>query len=131
MAKLNPYITFNGNAEEAMNFYRSAFDGEFMGGGSMRWKDAPGCGEGEMKLSEADGEKVMHMALHIGDGSVLMASDLVEGMGQTYTPGNNITIAITPDSREDADRLFDGLSAGGKVEMAMADAFWGGYFGSF
>jgi len=131
MASLNPYLNFDGNAEEAMEFYRSVFGGEFMGGGAMRWKDAPGCGEGEGKLSDADGQKVMHMALPVPGGSMIMASDIMESFGQTHKPGNSFYIAIGPDSREDADRLFAGLSDGGEVEMPMADAFWGGYFGSF
>ena len=129
MAAVNPYLNFDGNAEEAFNFYKSVFGGEFPA--VMRWKDMPGCDGVEKKLSEADGEKIMHVALPIADGSVLMASDILESMGQTLTAGNNLQIAISPDSKEEADRLFNGLSAGGKVEMPLADAFWGGYFGSF
>jgi PhnB protein len=138
MPQLNPYLNFDGTAEEAMTFYRSVFGGDFMGG-IMRWKDIPGAGggdgegetEGGMQLPEGAGEKVMHMALPITGGSVIMASDVVEGFGNKFTPGNNVYIAISPESREEADRLFAGLSEGGKVEMPMSDAFWGGYFGSF
>jgi len=130
MPQLNPYLNFDGTAEEAMTFYRSVFGGDFMGG-IMRWKDIPGAGSDEMQLPEGAGEKVMHMVLPITGGSVIMASDVVEGFGNKFTPGNNVYIAISPESREEADRLFAGLSEGGKVEMPMSDAFWGGYFGSF
>lgn len=129
MAAINPYLNFSGNAEEAFNFYKSVFGGEFPA--VMRWGEIPGCGEGEMKLSEADARKIMHIALPIEEGSVLMASDALESMGQKLTVGDNVHIAIAPESKEEADRLFAGLSAGGKVEMPLADAFWGGYFGSF
>lgn len=131
MTVLNPYLNFDGTAEEAMNFYKSVFGGEFMGG-VMRWKDAPGCdGDGEFTLSAADGNKVMHMALPIAGGAVIMASDSIKGLGPDLVAGNSVTIAVGPESRNDADRLFEGLSAGGNVFMPMSDAFWGGYFGSF
>lgn len=130
MTNINPYLNFDGNTEEAFNFYKSVFGGEFMGG-IMRWGDAPGCDEGEMKLADEDKRKVMHMQLPISEGNVLMGSDSLKGFGPPLSVGNNITIAIGPDSKEEADRIFDGLSAGGEVQMPMADAFWGGYFGSF
>ena len=130
MTNINPYLNFDGKAEEAMNFYKSAFGGDFMGP-VMRWGEAPGCGEGEFELADEDKPKVMHMALPISDGNVIMASDSLKGMGPGLTVGNNVTIAIGPGSREEADRLFASLSAGGQVQMPMADAFWGGYFGSF
>lgn len=129
MTHINPYLNFEGNAEEAMNFYRAAFGGDFLA--VMRWGDMPGCDEGEMKLAEEDKGKIMHISLPISDGSVLMASDSLKGFGPPCIQGNNVTIGIGPDSREEADRLFAGLSAGGNVQMPMADAFWGGYFGSF
>lgn len=128
MTNINPYLNFDGKAEEALTFYKSVFGGEFTGG-VMRWGEVPGCDE--MKLSEEDKGKVMHMALPISDGNVIMASDSLKGMGPPLTVGNNVTIAIGPNTREEADRLFKGLSAGGNVQMPMADAFWGGYFGSF
>ena len=131
MTNINPYLNFDGDAEVAMNFYKSVFGGEFMGGTVMRWGDAPGCDEGEFKLADEDKRKVMHMALPISDGNVIMASDSLKNMGPPLTVGNNVTIAIGPDSREEADRLFNGLSEGGQVQMPMSDAFWGGYFGSF
>ncbi len=126
MARIDPYLNFDGNAEEAFNFYKAVFGGEFMGG-IMRFKDMP---ESE-NLSEEDRNKVMHVALPIGDGNYLMASDISESMGQTLTVGNNAQVMISPDSREEADKLFNGLSEGGKIEMPMQDVFWGAYFGSF
>lgn len=129
MTNINPYINFEGNAEEAMNFYRSVFGGEFMGE-ILRWGAMP-CGDGEYELPEEHKNKIMHISLPISDGNILMASDIVEGLGPQYVRGNNITIGIAPDSREEADRLFAGLSEGGNVQMSMEDAFWGDYFGSF
>lgn len=129
MTQVNPYINFDGNAEEAMNFYRSVFGGNFSSD-IMRWGDMP-CGDEEFELPEEHKNKVMHVSLPISDNSVIMASDIVEGLGPKYEKGNNITIAISPDSRKEADRLFSGLSAGGNIQMPMEDAFWGDYFGSF
>jgi len=131
MTNINPYLNFDGNAEEAMNFYKSVFGGEFMGGTIMRWGEMPGCDEGEMKLADEDKDKVMHMALPISEGNVIMASDSLKAFGPPITFGNSVTVAIGPGTKEEADRLFAGLSAGGNVQMPMADAFWGGYFGSF
>ncbi|MBS1797926.1 MAG: VOC family protein [Acidobacteria bacterium] len=125
MARINPYLNFAGNTEEAFNFYKSVFGGEFAT--LMRFGETAACSE--MPLSEADKGKIMHVALPLGDGNVLMATDMIESMGQTLKPGNNFSLSLSPDSREEADRLFAGLSDGGKVEMPMADAFWGDYFG--
>ena len=124
-ATVNPYLNFNGNTEEAFNFYKSVFGGEFLA--LMRFKDNPGCGE----IPEAEKDKIMHAALPIGKGTVLMATDALECMGQKLTFGNNFYISLAPESKEEADRLFNGLSAGGKVEMPMQDMFWGDYFGTF
>ena len=124
MTKINPYVSFDGNTEEAFNFYKSVFGGDFPA--VMRWADNPQC-EG---MSDADKNKIMHIALPVGD-SVIMGSDFVAMGDEKYTDGNNYTIAISPDSREEADRLFAGLSEGGKVVMPMTDMFWGGYFGAF
>jgi PhnB protein len=123
MTQINPYISFDGNAEEAMNFYSSVFGTKLAT--VMRWSDNPQCAD----MAASEKNKVMHAALPIGS-SVLMASDSIGMPGQEYTPGNNFTIAIGPDSREEADRLFAGLSEGGKTDMPMQDMFWGGYFGS-
>ena len=125
MANMNPYLNFNGNTEEAFNFYKSVFGGEFLA--LMRFKDTPGCGE----IPEADKERIMHIALPIGNGNALMATDALESMGQKLTFGNNFYIALAPESREEAERLFNGLSADGKIEMPLQDMFWGDYWGSF
>ena len=128
MATINPYLNFNGNTEEAFNFYKSVFGGEFAA--VMRFGDfqqSEGCEE--MKVAENELDKIMHIALPIGNGNVLMATDALESMGQKLTEGNNFSISVSADSKEEADRLFKGLSEGGKVEMPLADAFWGAYFG--
>jgi len=122
--QMNPYLNFNGNAQEAFNFYKSVFGGDFAT--VMRFGDNPECGE----MAESDKNKVLHIALPIDGGGMLMASDAVESMGQKVEQGNNYYISLSPETREDADRIFDGLSDGGKVEMKMSDMFWG-YFGSF
>jgi len=132
MARFNPYLNFNGNTEEAFNFYKSVFGGEFLGG-IMRFKDfqdQPGC-EPMSHLSDEDKKKVMHIALPIGNGNMLMATDALESMGQKLAFGNNSYIYIDTDSKEEADKLFNRLSEGGKIEMPMADTFWGAYFGNF
>ena len=121
MAKLNPYLNFDGKTEEAFNFYKSVFGGEFMGEVS-RLKDVPG-----MQIPEEAKERVIHVALPIGN-DVLMGSDIMPG--QPFTVGNNNYISVFPDSREEADRLFAALSEGGEVEMPMEDQFWGDYYGS-
>ncbi len=125
MVTLNPYLNFNGKTEEAFNFYKSVFGGEFTT--FQRFKDTPQAG----KMSKEDGEKMMHVALPIGRGNVLMATDALESMGQKLTEGNNFYISLQTESREETERLFNGLSAGGKIEMPLADAFWGAYFGMF
>lgn len=125
MATINPYLNFNGNTEEAFNFYKSIFGGEFTA--VMRFDEMPACEE--ITLSDADKGKIMHIALPIGNKNVLMATDTLESMGQTLIEGNNYSIAISPESRQEADKLFNGLAEDGKAEMPMADAFWGDYFG--
>jgi len=125
MTTINPYLNFPGTTEEAFNFYKSVFGGEF----SMlqRFKDTPEGGN----LSESDGNKIMHVSLPIAPGYVLMATDALESMGFKLNTGNNTYIAIAPDSRDEATRLFNGLSAGGKIEMDLQDTFWGAYYGAF
>jgi PhnB protein len=125
MTAVNPYLNFNGNTEEAFNFYKSVFGGEFQA--LMRFRDNPACGE----IAEADKNKIMHAALPIGNGTILMATDALESMGQKLNVGNNIYISLSPNSKEEADRVFNGLSQGGKVEMPIQDMFWGDYWGSF
>ena len=122
MATLNPYLNFNDNCEEAFNFYRSVFGGEFAM--MMRFGEAPGEASG----NPSEANKVMHVSLPIGD-SVLMGSDCPEGYGQTITASNNFSISINAQSREESDRLFAGLSAGGDALFPMQDQFWGDYFG--
>ncbi|MBK9096523.1 MAG: VOC family protein [bacterium] len=125
MKSINPYLNFPGNTEEAFNFYKKVFGGDFAGG-IFRFKDTPDSD----KLSEGDRQKVMHVALPMGSENMIMATDALESMGFKVTFGNNFYIAIHTDSKEEADKLFKGLSEGGKVEMPMADQFWGDYFGS-
>ena len=126
MTKLNIYLNFAGNAEEAFAFYRSVFGGEFRS--LVRFKDMPMEG---MKMPKKDENKIMHVALPVGKDDVLMASDALESMGQTLHRGDNVVLSITPDSKEEADRLFKALSSGGKIEMPLADQVWGDYYGSF
>ena len=125
MSTFNPYLNFDGQAEEAFNFYRSVFGGEFAA--LMRMTDAPGT----ENLPENEKNRLMHVALPLNDTTILMASDCVPSAGHVLKPGNNMYININTDSREEADRLFNGLSAGGEIEMPMEDMFWGDYFGSF
>lgn len=123
MTKMNPYLNFDGNCKEAFDFYKSVFGGDFLFVGKMG--DAPG-----MEISEADKERVMHISLPISEQCTLMGSDILPGYGQVLNVGNNVYISLHPETKSESDRLFNGLSAGGKVEMPMADQFWGAYFGS-
>ncbi len=122
--QVNPYLNFDGRAEEAFDFYQSIFGGEFSA--KIAMSDAPG---GD-KLPEAEQNRIMHIGLPIGGGAILMASDILPSMGHKYEPGNNVYISLHPDSKEEADRLFNGLAEGGEVEMPIADQFWGDYYGS-
>jgi PhnB protein len=124
MAALNPYLNFTDKTEEAFNFYKSVFGGEFQM--VMRFKDSPP----EFRGPESEHNKIMHIALPIGKNNILMGSDSPEHMGSVVN-GNSVHISITADNKEEADKLFNGLSAGGNVIMPMADAFWGSYFGMF
>jgi PhnB protein len=127
MYAVNPYLNFQGNTEEAFNYYKKVFGGEFMT--IVRFSE---MGEAErLKLSADDATKIMHIALPIGKGTILMGTDALESMGQKVSFGNNQYLCINTATREEADRLFNELSADGKVEMAMADMPWGDYFGSF
>lgn len=128
MATINPYLTFNGNCEEAFTFYKSVFGGEFPYVG--RFGDMPSA-EGNPPISEEDSKKIMHMSLPISKETILMGSDAVGEFCQTFDQGNNITLSINAESTQEADRLFNGLSAGGKVGMSMNKTFWGAYFGMF
>ncbi len=125
MATINPHINFNGNAEEAFTFYKSVFGGEFAK--VMRLKD---LSSPEFPVAENDANKILHIALPIGK-SVLMGNDVPESMGRTNENENRSKISISAESKEEADRLFRGLSVGGQVEMPIADSPWGSYFGMF
>ncbi|POY38800.1 VOC family protein [Flavobacterium alvei] len=125
MALINPHINFNGNAEEAFTFYKSVFGGEFAM--IMRFKDLENP---EFPVAESEAHKIMHIALPIGQ-NILMGNDVPEIMGRVNENENRSKIAISAESREEADRLFNGLSAGGTIEMPIEDSPWGSYFGMF
>lgn len=124
MALINPYIHFNGNTEEAFNFYKSVFGGEFVN--IVRFKD---MGE-HYPVEKKDENKIAHIALPIGT-NVLMANDVPESMGSVNENENRSKISIGAESKEEADRLYNGLSAGGTIEMPIDDSPWGSYFGMF
>lgn len=125
MPTINPYINFNGNAEEAFTFYKSVFGGEF--GKIIRFKD---MASPEFPVPENEANKILRIVLPIGK-NVFIANDVPESMGRVNEQENRSKIAIITDSREEADRLFNGLSAGGSVEMPIMDSPWGSYFGMF
>ena len=124
MTKLNTYLNFAGNTEEAFNFYKSVFGGEFRT--IIRFKDMPMPG---VTIAKKDENKIMHIALPVGKDDVLMASDALESHGQKLVVGNNVSISIFPDSKEEEDRLFKALSAGGTIQMPIANQPWGDYYG--
>ncbi len=128
MARVNTYLNFNRNTEEAFNFYKQIFGGEFERGIS-RFGDIPPQ-ESTPPLAEDDKNLVMHVALPILGGHLLMGTDAPESMGMTVIAGNNVHISLEPDSRAETERLFKALSAGGKVTMDLQDMFWGAYYGS-
>ena len=128
MAKVSTYLNFPRNTEEAFNFYKSVFGGEFIGE-INRFSSVPPQ-EGQPPMVEEDKNLVMHVALPILGGHVLMGTDAPESMGFTVTSGNNMYINLEPDTRSETKKLFDALSAGGKVEMQLQEMFWGDYFGS-
>lgn len=125
MAGMNPYLNFDGQAEEAFRFYESAFGTTITG--IHKIGDAPGT----ENLPEDERKRIMHISLPINEHTTLMASDIIPSAGHTLQHGNNVHISLHPSSREEADRLFNGLSAGGSVEMPLQDTFWGAYYGSF
>lgn len=122
MASVNPYLHFNGNTEEAFNFYKSVFGGEFPM--VMRYKDAPA----EHKMGESNGEKIMHISLPIGQGTMLMGNDVPEMYGNAII-GTNFYISINTENEEEASKLFNGLSTDGHIMMPLEKTFWGAYFG--
>jgi PhnB protein len=123
MKTINPYLNFSGDTEEAFNFYRSIFGGEFVG--LTRFKDTPEEG----KLSDLEKEKIMHISMPVGKQNILMATDALESMGHKVTAGNNFHLSVEADSKEEADKIFKGLSNGGKSTMPMQNTFWNSYFG--
>lgn len=127
MATVNVYLTFNGNCREAFGFYRSVFGGEFpyigIFGDMPPSEDHP--------VPDEDKDKILHVTLPISGETVLMGSDTGSAWSSGFIQGNNVSVSINTESREEADRLFYGLSEGGKVTMPIADTFWGAYFGMF
>ncbi len=121
--KINPYLNFPGTTEEAFNFYKSIFGGEFVM--IQRFADTPE----KDKVPENVQDKIMHIALPIGDGNVLMGTDAMEELGHPMKAGNNFYLSISAESKDEADRIYSALSEGGNAHMPMADVFWGSYFG--
>ena len=128
MARVSTYLNFSRNTEEAFNFYKSVFGGDFIGGIS-RFGDIPPSDE-MPPAAEGDKNLVMHIALETIGGHVIMGTDAPESMGMNVNFGNNVHINLEPDTREETKKLFDALSKGGKVTMELQDMFWGDYFGS-
>lgn len=126
MASVSIYLNFMGNAEQAFNFYKSVFRTEFEGP-LMRMSDIP-AQPGMPALKEEEKNKVMHVTLPILGGTKIMATDMLESLGHKLIEGNNVTINLEPDSREETDRLFNALSEGGSEIAPMRDEFWG-YWG--
>ncbi len=125
MAKVNVYLTFDGNCEAAFNFYKSVLGGEFPYIG--RYKDMPQ--DGGQAVAAADANKIMHVSLPISSETILMGSDTGGEWAGSYKQGNNFSISVNADTKEEADKIFNGLSAGGQVNMPMNNTFWGDYFG--
>lgn len=126
MAQINPYVHFNGNAEEAFTFYKSVFGGEFAM--VMRFKD---MADPHQSIAKEEAEKIMHIALPIGKTDILMGSDTPSFLGQHSENETRSKISISAESKEEADTIFNGLSEGGKIEMPIGDSPWGSYFGMF
>ncbi len=124
MTLMNPYLNFDGNCHEAFQFYKTVFGGDLNDLHHM--SSAPGM-EG---ITEEEKNRVLHVSLKVSEHCTLMGSDILPSYGQKLIQGNNAYISLHPDNKQEADRLFNGLSAGGEVEMPLADQFWGDYFGS-
>ncbi|MBP7244267.1 MAG: VOC family protein [Bacteroidia bacterium] len=129
MARTSTYLNFPRQTEEAFLFYKSVFGGEFLGDGINRFGEIP-MDDAMPPMPEEDKKLVMHVELAIVGGHIIMGTDAPESMGFTVNFGNNMYINLEPDTREETKKLFDKLSAGGKVEMELQDMFWGAYFGS-
>jgi len=128
MATVSTYLNFARSTEEAFNFYRSVFGTEFQGQ-VMRFGDMPPT-PGQPPVNEDDKNLIMHMSLPILGGHMIMGTDAPESMGFNLVQGNNVYINLSPDTRVETDRLFNALAEGGRVEMALAEQFWGDYYGS-
>lgn len=126
MTLVNVYLTFDGNCEEAFIFYKSVFGGEF--GYIGRFKEMPPM-DGQEPMTGEDGEKIMHISLPISTETNLMGSDTGGEWAKFFKQGNNFSISITTDTKEEADRIFNALAAGGQITMPLASTFWGDYFG--
>jgi PhnB protein len=129
MARVNTYLNFSRNTEEAFNFYKSIFGGEFGGQGVARFSDIPPSKDAP-QIAENDKNLIMHIELQILGGHTIMGTDAPESMGFKVNPGNNIHISLEPDTRAETKKLYDALSKGGKVTMELQDMFWGAYYGS-
>jgi len=129
MARVCTYLNFLRNTEQAFNFYKSVFGGEFSGMGIARFGDIPGQKNMPL-LPDEDKNLILHIELPIVGGHVLMGTDAPETMGFKVNFGNNVQIDLEPDTRKETKKLFDALSAGGKITMALQDMFWGAYYGS-
>ncbi len=126
MNKANIYLNFNGNCQEAFDFYKSVFKGEYTYLG--RYKDAPEGGSSYINSSE-DKEKILHVSLPISENTILMGCDYIQSKDKDFILGNNFSISISADSKHEADRLFKELAEGGQIEIPLKEAFWGDYFG--
>ncbi len=126
MATINPHINFNGNAEEAFNFYKSVFGGEF-----SRLVRFSQMASADFAVDEKEANKIMHIALPIGKSNELMGNDVPSFMGTVNEQENRSKIAVMVESKEEADAIYHGLSAGGAIEMPISDSPWGSYFGMF
>lgn len=127
MTTINPYLTFNGNCEDAFNFYKSIFGGEFTI--IDKFKNMPE--NPEFPIPESEKEKIMHVSLPISKETSLMGSDSSEAFGKASVEGNNFSISINTDSVEEVTRIYNKLSEGGIVKMPLDKTFWGAYFGMF
>ena len=123
MATLNPYLNFKGNTEEAFNFYKSVFGGEFIT--LQRFKDTPESG----RVSENEKDKIMHVSLEVSKGYILMGTDALESMGHKIHTGDNISLSLSAESEEEAIKIFNGLAEGGTIQMPLQKTFWGAFFG--
>jgi PhnB protein len=126
MATINPHINFNGNAEEAFSFYKSVFGGEF-----SRLVRFSQMASADFAVDEKEANKIMHIALPIGKSNELMGNDVPSFMGTVNEQENRSKIAVIVESKEEADTIYHGLSAGGAIEMPISDSPWGSYFGMF